>query len=558
MGKKSDEFRKYVEEKYKGKKILNEIDNKYITVENIYDLTFEDLDLTDQRTAIRPDVAWAYGVCNHPDLSRATKINAYLFRPNQQKIWTSFVPYIYYEGAYGAGKSLLEVLRAIGLCSMYPGTRVVMIRDTYPNLQRTVLGTMHKVFSHFEWKEGEHYTHNKGEHFFDIKAGTTTSRIMYMPAKNEGETIEQAVKDFGSLEVDAIFIDEARDIDEAIFKALQNRLGRWGKITNPKHRQLMLAGNPAQEDHYLALLFEHGLTSKMEPISNPEDYIFTISSTYENKRNLPEQYIKNLEAMDEYWRDTYLHGKRSFHPPEGEAVYPLFNFERYVAKGPIKYLKGQPILRGWDLGPTGKFKACVVAQRNPGGQLLVLKDYLSDEPGIENFVKNVIEDCQMRFPDTASPLDWADPAAFAGTEMGDMKSPADVMLQLGVGVMKGEKDFSVRKDAVVKLMSKDMYNNLSPMLINPDCRYIIDGFMGGYHYRLIDRNSGRVGSSPVKNKYSHPHDAFQYLCSKLVVTNLSKKKQITKFIKNRNKNLYQRMGRTGRTQPSKGLDKGRE
>jgi hypothetical protein len=50
-------------------------------------------------------------------------------------------------------------------------------------------------------------------------------------------------------------------------------------------------------------------------------------------------------------------------------------------------------------------------------------------------------------------------------------------------------------------------------LLNPSCTTLRRGFNGGYRYERM-RVSGieaRFRDTPTKDKYSHPHDALQYL-----------------------------------------------
>jgi hypothetical protein len=43
---------------------------------------------------------------------------------------------------------------------------------------------------------------------------------------------------------------------------------------------------------------------------------------------------------------------------------------------------------------------------------------------------------------------------------------------------------------------------------------IIRGFQGGYQYRRVQvSGEARYMTEPMKNKFSHPHDALQYLLS---------------------------------------------
>ena len=50
------------------------------------------------------------------------------------------------------------------------------------------------------------------------------------------------------------------------------------------------------------------------------------------------------------------------------------------------------------------------------------------------------------------------------------------------------------------------------LLVSPECRVLLKGFTSGYCRRRINtKGAPRYEDRPAKNKYSHPHDALQYM-----------------------------------------------
>ena len=47
--------------------------------------------------------------------------------------------------------------------------------------------------------------------------------------------------------------------------------------------------------------------------------------------------------------------------------------------------------------------------------------------------------------------------------------------------------------------------------MNYNCVNLKKGFNGGYHYRRLQTSGDRYDEKPMKNKYSHIHDALQYM-----------------------------------------------
>ena len=51
------------------------------------------------------------------------------------------------------------------------------------------------------------------------------------------------------------------------------------------------------------------------------------------------------------------------------------------------------------------------------------------------------------------------------------------------------------------------------LIISRNCAILRKGFVSGYHFKVIEATGGpRPSPLPDKNRFSHPHDALQYLC----------------------------------------------
>ena len=48
-------------------------------------------------------------------------------------------------------------------------------------------------------------------------------------------------------------------------------------------------------------------------------------------------------------------------------------------------------------------------------------------------------------------------------------------------------------------------------MLDKKCVNLKKGFNGGYHYRRLQVSGDRYDEKPLKNRYSHVHDALQYL-----------------------------------------------
>lgn len=503
-------------------------------------LTFEQLSYEDKLRAVKE--GWAFAVGDNPN--NPTAIKGVLFRPKQREIFYKAVKYPAYIGAFGSGKSLILCVKALSIALKYPGTRVILIRETYPQLIDTTISTLFKIFNHFGWRDKRDYNHVITRKLIELNTSPERSQIMYRPARNEGQSIEAAIADLQSLEVDWAGIDEAPGVMERIYLALQGRIGRWGRVTEERNRQLMIVGNPPPQEHYIYKRYVQHQFMDGTDIPDPENYFITVASTYENKANLPPDYIKALEAYPTWWRSVYLEGNWGFMPLDGEAVYPHFRPDLYVSNTRLKYHEDRPIIRGWDLGTTGKFKAVVFCQLDPKGVLLVLGEILNNDPGIENFGLQVQRECRLHFPKCNEYKDFADPAAFDYSQT-DMKSPAMILANIGIRLAPSDKEFSLRNEALTQLLSRVIDGSPGLYLSGPDCPKLYQAMLGGYRYKVLDEGNGRYSRAPVKDIFSHVVDALQYAAARIVVVDPKTKNEYLAKIRARMGGYNKKLARGG-------------
>lgn len=520
----------YIIDKYKGRIINDPSNGLELEVEDIYHLSFEDLDLEDKKLAIA--LSWAWGVSDTPQLEKATEVRGYLFRPKQRLFWLCEATSPFYCGAFGAGKSLILWLKLLRNSIYYPGTRSLYMRATYKQLESASLPTLWKIFEHFGWRQGKHYTHNISRHSIKIildAENDVFSELVYMAAKNESGDIQEIIQDLQSFEIDAAALDEIVTIDELIAQTVRNRLGRWGKVTDPRDIQLLVGGNPPNENSWIHKKWYKKQDNRGNPLPDADEHVVYVSSTYENIRNLPEKYIRDLENSPDWYKNSFLYGQLGFMPPEGIPVYENFNPQMYVKDTPLKYNPDLPMLRGFDIGPTARNKACVCAQLDPRGILIVLAEFMMTDPGLTPFAQYVNEQCHIEFPKAKKWVNVADPVAFHISET-DNLSPAAIMLQNGIELIPGEESFVNRVEAVNQVMSRIVDNGQPGLLIDRTrCPVLVEGFLGGYRYNVLDATNQRYSKGPVKDKFSHYHDALQYLCSRLGFIDYSKDKKISRL-----------------------------
>ena len=71
-------------------------------------------------------------------------------------------------------------------------------------------------------------------------------------------------------------------------------------------------------------------------------------------------------------------------------------------------------------------------------------------------------------------------------------------------------DWTMRREAVTTASNRSI-DGTPGLLLSPKCVTLRKGFVGGYHFRAVKAaGSEMYHEKPVKNRYSHPHDALQY------------------------------------------------
>ncbi|HET6453850.1 MAG TPA: hypothetical protein VFI02_05550, partial [Armatimonadota bacterium] len=170
---------------------------------------------------------------------------------------------------------------------------------------------------------------------------------------------------------------------------------------------------------------------------------------------------------------------------------------------------------GWD--NSGNVPACVVLQVPSPLRTHVLREYHHDKMNIVDFTRYVVAQLNREFPGAKDVTHWADPAGnqqFPKRE-GGFTSNAALMAECGVEVGPSEQNFQARIEAVDQMLAR-----IDGVLIDPSCTRLINGFLGGYCYPPNKSLMGEFLPNVLKNKYSHVHDALQYIMVRLFKADL--------------------------------------
>jgi hypothetical protein len=149
---------------------------------------------------------------------------------------------------------------------------------------------------------------------------------------------------------------------------------------------------------------------------------------------------------------------------------------------------------------------------------MVLRECIGIDIDTERFAYEVNRLSGEWFPN-ASFIEFVDPSGKhrAGT---DGRSYTNILSKKPLRakrIILGAISIVARRTAVVDFL-KDNVKGAPSLLVDPSCEHLLKGFNGGYMYAY---HQGTLRAKPEKNVFSHIHDALQYVCGKVLTTNLS-------------------------------------
>ena len=223
------------------------------------------------------------------------------YRPNlkQREAHESTAPFLLYGGAVGGGKSYWLCMDALRLCLAWNHNVVGIYRWEFASFKSTTFATMQEtILGRYGGFVAEH---NQNDKWIRLKNGSLIRYGGLKPSESASADILKVAK---SLELNAIYLDEATDVPQKVFDFLGTRLGRvrcqWaatGEWERPSGR-LRCTCNP--EICYLKTIF----------IDSPRPGHQFIRSTWkDNAANLPEDFEQvAFGHMSKEWRARYRDG----------------------------------------------------------------------------------------------------------------------------------------------------------------------------------------------------------------------------------------------------------
>lgn len=440
------------------------------------------------------------------------------------------------RGPFGSGKSVgccWEIWsRACEQRATVDGirkSRWLVTRNTYGELTSTTIKTW------LDWFPEERF----GKMVFsapitqvcrwELEDGTKVELEMLFLALDRPEHVKKVL----SMDVTGAWMNEAREQPKAILDGLTGRVGRYprGEDGGATWSGVIMDTNPPDDDHWWYLVAEVNCPPTFAFFSQPPgdaddaenlDWLLQTPETLAlplgdpKRRAQGQTYYNRLKAgKTDEWIKVYVKGQYgTVH--DGKPVYAEWNDNLHCKS--INPLQGIPLDIGLDFGLT---PAAVITQTDARGRLLVLDELCGEDMAIRQFLQDVlIPQLTKVYPAWWAGKDRKDDPMIRcfGDPAGQQKAQTDEktcfqeVKAAGLLIRPGRTNgFVARRGSVAWFLSK-LSNGQPMLLLDPCCGVLRKGFNGGYKYRRIQvTGEERFTEEPVKNAYSHPHDALQYV-----------------------------------------------
>lgn len=394
-------------------------------------------------------------------------------------------------------------------------SRYAVIRATYPQLRSSTIKTF------IEWFKDKirmvYSTPITGRIKYDLDDGTSIDmELMFIAIEDE-----QAAERLRSWEFTGAWVNEAHEVPEYLMTILMQRTDRFpalrsGGAVDP---QIILDYNAVSTDHWLYKWAEElkpeGCSFYKQPPAvievKPGEY--KVNPQAENLENLPAEYYPNIVAVSS--RESIVtdimnqYGERK----SGKPVYKDFDDLEHTMKESIRPPHGIHVLIGIDQGLS---PAAAFTFIDLDGSLCVFDEITTVDCSLKEFAEELL------WPRIHSKYPWIkdnftciiDPAA-AQRSMNDAKAGLEILKEAGLPIRLARSNNATdRREAVIHyLRLKNKFR------LDPKCIVLRKGFISGYKYEEKKSVDGKTyKDKPMKNEFSHVHDALQYACLEYVHT----------------------------------------
>lgn len=405
------------------------------------------------------------------------------------------------RGPLGSGKStacIFEMIRRAKQQKLSPSgkrkSRWVVIRNTYAELQTTTIKSWHQwIPQHIgRWQSSGPPTHH-------IDEGDMQMEVMFIALDRPDD-----IKKLLSLEVTGGWINEAREVPKAVLDALTGRVGRYPSALEggASWFGVLMDTNSPDSDHWWYRLAEEEKPAEFEFFAQPGGR----HADAENRENLPAGYYERMvSGKDADWVKVYVDNEYGF-VKDGKPVYSDYIDALHCRDFDV--VRGWPLHVGIDFGLT---PAAAIGQRSPMGQWRIHSEVVTEDMGAVRFAELFKLVMRERYPGLPIASIACDPAG-DGRAQTDERTPLMILKAAEIDAHPAMTNDPIKRIESVSAPMRRLVDGQPGFLVHTQCTTLRKGFGGGYAYRRLQVGGAeRYQDVPTKNKYSHVHDALQYL-----------------------------------------------
>lgn len=447
-----------------------------------------------------------------------------------------------FGGGFGNGKTANTVIKCLSLAKDYPGSNGLIARSTLPKLNDTIRNEFLK-WCPPAWIKSFPRPSDKSS-TCHLKNGTT---INFRYIAQQGKSNESSTSNLLSATYDWAAIDQIEDpeIEHKDFLDINGRMRGQARYvgedpTMPRIGPgwLILTTNPTRNWVYKKLVkpvhdFQRtGRVSEdllIHPTTREPMIDLFEGSTYENKDNLPPDFLARLEGMYKgQMRTRFLMGEWGGF--EG-LVYPQYNdmlsvierSEIEVHLSRIQEYYKPTIVEGFDYGLASP-SCYLLGFVDPFSNVIIIDGFYKAMMSVEE-IKEKVKELRMRWFGTANvpePM-YSDPSIWrkqGSTKKTVGESTADLLFDNGRGlrITKGNNDIlngiqKIQSYLAVREGHKHPLSQLAPapmLYFNRDLDFLLTEMQD---YYWAKDSSGEPLDKP-RDERDHAMDALKYLMTK--------------------------------------------
>lgn len=273
-----------------------------------------------------------------------------------------------------------------------------------------------------------------------------------------------------------------------------------GKIRN---RRAQITMNYPDEDHWTWLRFFE--------MDHPDRSLFRIPRGM--NKHIDNQYRANMyNALKSKpaLLARLVEGKPA-HVYQGEAVTPEYG-ERHRSAAILEPLKNAKMYRSWDGGLN---PSCIFWQITPNGRIVVYDALRGENMGMKQFIITKVKPTlAAHYQEYTDWEDSGDPALNERDQSDSTQTAAMVInAELQASFIPGVTSWEQRRETIKDLLNRQI-DGEPLILLSKRAVILHQAFAGGWHYTKTPTGA-ILKDKPVKDKHSHPADAFCHHVAKL-------------------------------------------